>query len=93
VDALAELLWRQPRQLQLEAARALGSIGPDAKTVLRDLLLLLRLYEDDRKMGKALARALRKIVPEPFKVNSRRSFHHDKCLSHTGSMSCPPRHS
>jgi hypothetical protein len=64
VDALAALLWRRPRQLQLEAVRALGRIGPDAKTALRDLLLLLRLYEDDRQMRKALARSVRSIVPE-----------------------------
>ena len=66
VDALAGLLWRQPRQLQFEAATALGRIGPDAKSSLRDLLLLLRLYEDDRPMRTALSTAVRNIVPEFF---------------------------
>jgi HEAT repeats len=71
VDALAALLWRQPRKLQLAATTALGRIGPNAITVLRDLLLLLRLYGQDRMMRKALVRAIRKIVPESVIANER----------------------
>src|SRR5262249_39880771 len=59
VDELEYAAWRD-RRLALAGIKALGRLGPAGRPAQRSLLLLVRLYPD-RKMRRAVTRALHRM--------------------------------